>query len=123
MQWAASLRRELSATNRQIALASGSVHELTQGEMPSVIFGRTEIRQHGNFHPPFSETRQSRMGPPPDQSPYRLAKSAAPSGMAMEGTRLRQQFRRPAHECPRPSAEKCKASVHTLIGLLNTIRR
>jgi hypothetical protein len=51
MQWAASLRRELSARNQQIAITSGAVHELTQGEMPSVIFGRGQRRQHGNFHP------------------------------------------------------------------------
>jgi hypothetical protein len=51
MQWAASLRRELSARNQRIAITSGSVHELTQGEMPSVIFGRDLQRQHGNFCP------------------------------------------------------------------------
>ena len=51
MQWAGALRRDLSARNQQIAIASGSVHELTRGEMPSVIFGRCEGRQHGNFHP------------------------------------------------------------------------
>jgi hypothetical protein len=30
---------------------NGSVHELTAGEMPSVIFGCNESRQHGNFYP------------------------------------------------------------------------
>ena len=30
---------------------NGSVHELTTGEMPSVIFGCNESRQHGNFYP------------------------------------------------------------------------
>jgi hypothetical protein len=38
MQWAGALRRDFSARNQQIAIASGSVHELTAGEMPSVIF-------------------------------------------------------------------------------------
>ena len=50
MQWAGALRRDLSTRNQQIAITSGSVHELTAGEMPSVIFGRSESRQHGNFH-------------------------------------------------------------------------
>jgi len=51
MQWAGALRRDLSARNQQIAITSGSVHELTAGETPSVIFGRSEKQQHGNFHP------------------------------------------------------------------------
>jgi hypothetical protein len=49
--WAGTLRRDLSARNQQLAITSGSVHELTTGEMPSVIFGRNQSRQHGNFHP------------------------------------------------------------------------
>lgn len=51
MHWAGALRRELSVRGQQIATATGSVHELTPGEMPSVIFGRDENRGHGNFHP------------------------------------------------------------------------
>jgi len=51
MRWAGALRRELSARNQQIAVMNGSVHELTAGEMPSVIFGCNESRQHGNFYP------------------------------------------------------------------------
>jgi hypothetical protein len=51
MQCAGALRRELSARNQQIAIATGSLHELTAAEMPSVIFGRSENRQHGNFYP------------------------------------------------------------------------
>jgi len=51
MQWAGALRRDFSARNQQIASAIGSVHELTAGEMPSVIFGHSESRQYGNFHP------------------------------------------------------------------------
>jgi len=30
---------------------NGSLHELTAGEMPSVIFGCNESQQHGNFYP------------------------------------------------------------------------
>src|ERR1700745_104899 len=51
MRWAGDLRRELSARNQQIAVRNGSLHELTAGEMPSVIFGCNESRQHGNFYP------------------------------------------------------------------------
>ncbi len=51
MRWAGALRQELSARNQQLAIKSGALHELTEGEMPSVIFGRTQMRQHGNFHP------------------------------------------------------------------------
>jgi len=50
MRWIADLRRELSARNQQIAITSGSVHELTAGEMPSVIFGCNGCQRHGNFH-------------------------------------------------------------------------
>ncbi|MFZ1009660.1 MAG: hypothetical protein WAN65_22670 [Candidatus Sulfotelmatobacter sp.] len=51
MHTAMALRRELSVRGQQIATATGSVHDLTPGEMPSVIFGRDENRLHGNFHP------------------------------------------------------------------------
>src|ERR1700722_460484 len=51
MHSAIALRRELSVRGQQIAAATGSVHELTPGEMPSVIFGSDENRRHGNFHP------------------------------------------------------------------------
>lgn len=51
MPWAGALRRELSVRGRQIAVASGSLHELTAAETPSVIFGRSEDRRHGNFYP------------------------------------------------------------------------
>jgi hypothetical protein len=51
MRWAGNLRRELSVRGQQIAVMDGSVHELTAGEMPSVIFGCNESRQHGNFYP------------------------------------------------------------------------
>ena len=51
MRWAGALRHELSARNQQIAVRNGSIHELTASEMPSVIFGCKESRQHGNFYP------------------------------------------------------------------------
>jgi hypothetical protein len=51
MRWAADLRRELSVRGQQIAFMNASVHELTAGETPSVIFGRSESSQHGNFYP------------------------------------------------------------------------
>jgi hypothetical protein len=51
MPWAGALRRELSVRGQQIAVASGSLHELTPAETPSVIFGRSENQRHGNFYP------------------------------------------------------------------------
>jgi hypothetical protein len=51
MPWAGALRRELSVRGRQIAVARGSLHELTTAETPSVIFGRSENHRHGNFYP------------------------------------------------------------------------
>ena len=51
MRGVGDLRRELSTRNQQIAVMKGSVHELTAGEMPSVIFGHNEKNQHGNFYP------------------------------------------------------------------------
>jgi len=45
------LRRELSTRNQEIAATNGSLHELTAGETPSVIFGCDESQQHGNFFP------------------------------------------------------------------------
>ena len=51
MRWAGNLRRELSARNLQIVVAHGALHELTAADVPSVIFGRSGSRQHGNFYP------------------------------------------------------------------------
>lgn len=51
MRWAGDLRRELSVRGQQIATARGSLHELTTGETPSVVFGCNESLQHGNFYP------------------------------------------------------------------------
>jgi hypothetical protein len=51
MQWAGALRRELSVRGQQIAVTTSALHETTAAEVPSVIFGCDESRQHGNFHP------------------------------------------------------------------------
>lgn len=51
VQWAGTLRRELSVRGQQIAVATGSLHELTAAETPSVIFGRSDNQRHGNFYP------------------------------------------------------------------------
>src|SRR5260221_653006 len=51
MHWAENLRSELRLRNLQLATTTGSLHELTTGEVPSVIFGRSDDGQHGNFHP------------------------------------------------------------------------
>jgi hypothetical protein len=51
MPWAVALRRELSLRGRQIAVVSGSLHEMTIGETPSVIFGCNQDHRHGNFYP------------------------------------------------------------------------
>ena len=59
MGWAEALRCELSARNQQVAIEKGPVHEVTTGEMPSVIFRRGEDGLHGNFYPS-SFLRESR---------------------------------------------------------------
>jgi hypothetical protein len=51
MQWAASLRRELSDRNRQAAIREDLARELTSGDTPSVIFDLDTTGRHGNFHP------------------------------------------------------------------------
>jgi len=51
MGWVGDLRRELSTRNQQIATTNGSLHEITASETPSVIFGRSENHEHGNFYP------------------------------------------------------------------------
>ncbi len=38
MQWAGTLRRELSARNQQVARVTGSLHELIAAETPSRPF-------------------------------------------------------------------------------------
>jgi hypothetical protein len=51
MSFAEALRQELSARNQQMASATGSVHELTGGQIASVVFGRSVAGRHANFHP------------------------------------------------------------------------
>jgi len=46
----ASLRRELSERNQQAAHSQSLSHELTLGEMPSVIFACDDQGRRGNFH-------------------------------------------------------------------------
>jgi hypothetical protein len=46
-----SLRSELSLRGLRFALANGFLHERSDGQVPSIIFGRDENGRHGNFHP------------------------------------------------------------------------
>lgn len=46
-----SLRSELSLRNLRFASVNGLLHERTDGQVPSIIFGRTDDGRHGNFHP------------------------------------------------------------------------
>jgi hypothetical protein len=46
-----SLRSELSLRGLRFASVNGLLHERTDGQIPSVIFGREEDGRHGNFHP------------------------------------------------------------------------
>lgn len=45
------LRRELSVRNIQFASSHGYLYELSDGQVPSVIFGRDDDGRHGNFYP------------------------------------------------------------------------
>ncbi|HTU51193.1 MAG TPA: hypothetical protein VMF56_11390 [Acidobacteriaceae bacterium] len=45
------LRQELSLRNLQFASRHGYLYELSDGQVPSVIFGRDDKGRHGNFHP------------------------------------------------------------------------
>jgi hypothetical protein len=50
--WSASLlRRDLRARATHLALTQNSLHDLSTGSDPAVIFGRDEQGRHGNFHP------------------------------------------------------------------------
>jgi hypothetical protein len=51
VQNATSLRRELSFRNQTIAKSEKLLHALTDGLIPSVIFGESGAGKHGNFHP------------------------------------------------------------------------
>src|SRR5258708_5086061 len=100
MMWAGALRRELSVRGQQIAAATGSLHELTAADAPSVIFGHSKNHRHGNFYPASYRNicAQSGMGAPAREGPYRLAQGIAPRGLAMEGAGLGEQFGRVADE-------------------------
>jgi hypothetical protein len=46
-----SLLRELSLRGLRFASVNGFLHEHTDGQVPSIIFGRDDDGRHGNFHP------------------------------------------------------------------------
>jgi hypothetical protein len=46
-----SLRTELSLRNLRFATTHGLLHERTDGQVPSIIFGRSDDGRHGNFLP------------------------------------------------------------------------
>ncbi|HET9099397.1 MAG TPA: hypothetical protein VFN62_03325 [Acidobacteriaceae bacterium] len=46
-----NLRQELSLRNLQYALSQGYLHELSDGQIPSILFGGDDKGRHGNFHP------------------------------------------------------------------------
>jgi hypothetical protein len=114
MHSAIALRRELSVRGQQIAAATGSVHELTPGEMPSVIFGRDENRRHGNFHPPLTGISAQIRSGRGAQGPYSLAQALSSDRTAMDGTRLCQQLGRAPYEhilLPAHSGEPCRGII------------
>jgi hypothetical protein len=45
------LRTELSLRSLRFATAHGLLYERTDGQVPSILFGRGEDGRHGNFHP------------------------------------------------------------------------
>jgi hypothetical protein len=45
------LRHELSLRSLQFASRHGCLYELSDGKIPSVLFGRDDNGRHGNFHP------------------------------------------------------------------------
>jgi hypothetical protein len=45
------LRTELGLRSLRFASVNGFLHERTDGQVPSIIFGRDENGRHGNFHP------------------------------------------------------------------------
>ena len=46
-----SLRSELSLRSLRLAVSNGHLHERTDGQVPSILFGKDEHGRHGNFHP------------------------------------------------------------------------
>ena len=45
------LRQELSVRNLQFASSHGYLYDLSDGQVPSILFGRDDEGRHGNFHP------------------------------------------------------------------------
>lgn len=45
------LRHELSLRNLEFATRHGYLHELSDGKVPSILYGRDDAGRHGNFHP------------------------------------------------------------------------
>ncbi|MEO6830178.1 MAG: hypothetical protein ABI164_10255 [Acidobacteriaceae bacterium] len=45
------LRTELSLRSLRLAATHGFLYERTDGQVPGIIFGRSEDGRHGNFHP------------------------------------------------------------------------
>ena len=45
------LRQELSLRNLHFASSHGYLYELSDGQAPSIIFGRDKVGRHGNFQP------------------------------------------------------------------------
>ncbi len=45
------LRTELAFRNLRLASDRGFLHERSDGQVPSIVFGRDENGRHGNFHP------------------------------------------------------------------------
>ena len=46
-----SLRSELALRSLNLASACRYLHDRTDGQIPSIVFGRDEQGRHGNFHP------------------------------------------------------------------------
>jgi hypothetical protein len=46
-----SLRNELSLLGLNFAATHGLLYERSDGQVPSIVFGRDHNGRHGNFHP------------------------------------------------------------------------
>jgi hypothetical protein len=117
MHSAVALRRELSVRGQQIAAATGSVHELTPGEMPSVISGAMITGGMEISIPPLTGisapihsgrggcARSTRL-------PARPRQRSGGDGC----TRLRQQLGRAADEYLLPQAHGCEPGLEFHAG-------
>lgn len=111
MRPAWALRQELSVRGQQIAATNGSVHELTASEMPARHL-RMRRKPTWKFLPRLlaEHLRTPGMGAAARQGPYRIAQGIVAGKLEMEGTGLREQFRRVAHEyllLPANAREPC----------------